>query len=501
MKRVSLHLLISLSLANLSFLPVWNELLSINSRPYYLGDGDYSRVSLAALLAASLLALVYWIGMMVGERLQRSSLRAWAERIFLISLLLPLNGLRTMVPQLSVPHMFHYFTRGVLVALAILVSAFIWLVFVKWHRMTSRAVSVAALIMSPFIIITSGRVLWNIAQFRNIPNQERSSEHLLHQSESPIRLLWFVFDETDQRLTFDERPVGVKIPNLDRLKKQSLYCTNVIAAGKETAEAMPSLITGKMVEEVEPRGPDELMLRFAAQQKYVPWSSERTVFSTARELGLCTAIIGWYHPYCRVLGQSLDDCFWVPFSFAGENTLLPLLTYDYQSIIPIVSSQLRYREHVSRYLKIKREAERVAVDPGLNVILVHWPIPHMPFIYNRNNGKYEWVPFQDGYFGNLELVDECIGDIRKKMEDRGLWDQTIVLMTSDHSWRNSMLYDSKVDARVPYLLKLPGMKRGLEYNKRFNAVVTRDLFEGFMRGDFKTVEQVTRWLDAKSGLQ
>src|SRR2546425_7901138 len=34
------------------------------------------------------------------------------------------------------------------------------------------------------------------------------------------------------------------------------------------------------------------------------------LFRRARALGYDTALIGWYHPYCRVLGSDLTRCYW-----------------------------------------------------------------------------------------------------------------------------------------------------------------------------------------------
>ena len=39
-----------------------------------------------------------------------------------------------------------------------------------------------------------------------------------------------------------------------------------------------------------------------------PWSAQPNVFSRAREIGGATALVGWYHPYCRVIGGDLTKC-------------------------------------------------------------------------------------------------------------------------------------------------------------------------------------------------
>src|SRR2546423_46880 len=37
------------------------------------------------------------------------------------------------------------------------------------------------------------------------------------------RVVWLMFDELDQRITFEARPPGLELPELDRLRRESLY--------------------------------------------------------------------------------------------------------------------------------------------------------------------------------------------------------------------------------------------------------------------------------------
>lgn len=498
-KRAVKNILISASLANLCFLPVWKILNSPSANPYYLADGDSIRIWLAAVLCVSLIALGYWIAFTIVGGLRRASIKTWAERLFLLSLIVPLNGIRDNLSGLNLPHLMHDFSRYTLICAALAFSMCACVVLVKWPRITSRVALAAALIMSPFCLITFARVLWNVRETVNLERRGTIIEANVRTHNSAVRIVWCIFDEMDQRLTFDERPSGVIIRNLDKLKNESIYATNAVSACRDTTEAMPSLTTGHIVAQTVARGPGELMLRYADRQEFVPWSAETTVFSTAQDLGYGTCIVGWYHPYCRVLGRSLTSCLWLPWAFAGRNhNTLSFMLYEWQSMIPVTAQWLRYREHLWRYLQIQEEAEKVVVDRKLNLILIHWPIPHMPYIYDGQAGRFSWVVPLNGYFGNIVLADRSLGAIRRKMEEAGLWDGSVIIVTADHFWRNSKLYDSREDGRVPFIIKIPGKMQSARFDRKFNTVVTRELLEGFLRKEFKTTAQVTGWLDAKS---
>jgi len=102
----------------------------------------------------------------------------------------------------------------------------------------------------------------------------------------------------------------------------------------------------------------------------------------------------------------------------------------------------------------------------------------------------------DGYFGNLVLADRALGELRASMETAGTWDNTAIIVSSDHHWHKSYLYDNQVNPRgVPFLLKLPDQSTGITYQNKFNTVLTRDLISELMSGEINDYQKVSQWLD------
>jgi len=81
------------------------------------------------------------------------------------------------------------------------------------------------------------------------------------------------------------------------------------------------------------------------------------------------------------------------------------------------------------------------------------------------------------------------------MEENGLWENTTVLITSDHQWRKSNRIDGKKDPRVPFILKLAGEKKGVIYEPSFNAVLTKDILLAVLRNQIVTNEDLVIWLN------
>ena len=124
------------------------------------------------------------------------------------------------------------------------------------------------------------------------------------------RVVWIIFDELSQTIAYGNRPPGLALPNFDRLKEGSFYASLAESPAVRTEISMPSLILGEPVLEASPQAPDDLRVRTASHPESLSWSSIRNVFDAARGLGFNTALVGWYHPYGRLLNRSLTRCYW-----------------------------------------------------------------------------------------------------------------------------------------------------------------------------------------------
>ncbi|HEY3175044.1 MAG TPA: sulfatase-like hydrolase/transferase [Candidatus Polarisedimenticolia bacterium] len=159
------------------------------------------------------------------------------------------------------------------------------------------------------------------------------------------------------------------------------------------------------------------------------------------------------------------------------------------------------------------EHERIAFPsfpyewPPASLILVHWPVPHLPHPVGLHNGSTSERngDYREEYFANLALSDRTLGELRRAMERAGLWERTVVLITSDHALRNEIWGDRARGAAmtaggrplplVPFLLKLPGQDRPLEYSGSFNTVLSHELILALLRGELSSPESALRWLD------
>jgi arylsulfatase A-like enzyme len=225
-------------------------------------------------------------------------------------------------------------------------------------------------------------------------------------------------------------------------------------------------------------------------------------------MGLNSGIAGTYLPYCRILNQSLSACEWSDMARqhnshdAGRPAAVPeIMVNEIRSLFEVnllspFGQSLATRKHAAGYDTLVSSGREMAVDPRLNLTLLHFPIPHWPYFYNRKTGKYDLEnSLKTGYFDALVLADGALGTLRRDLEDAGLWDSTTVLVSSDHSHRSAARgIDGKSNPRIPFLLKLAGQTTGVQFPAEFNTVLTKELLLSILKRQISTPQQAVEWL-------
>ncbi|HTB15357.1 MAG TPA: sulfatase-like hydrolase/transferase [Bryobacteraceae bacterium] len=477
-------LLAALSLANLSFIALWDGLLNYTpSQAFFMETppappqyaAAFANVILLGLLFFALIRLARWIAARYG-----------ATGFFLgslpILLLVVLPAAKSTVrllmdrlPDWNVP-----LIVGV-TALVVIVSAAVF------RQRFFTFASAALVTISPLILIEA---ILSIPHFRaaNLPGFARAPL-APRLPTSPPRIVWIVFDELDYRLAFPDRPSNVPMPEFDRLRRESLFAEQAFSPAPDTVPSVPSLITGKVLPN-DPSLEAELL-------------HDQTVFASAHAAGANVAIVGWHLPYCRLFAQDLAACSShnlenelseTGTSFARSLTveLESLVAYGYRSLLG-ESPRVKFR--LQTLQSMHADAVRNVADPSLNLVYLHLPVPHAPYLYDRFSKRYSGA---STYLDNLALADIYLGDLREAMTAAGLWDKTAVLVSSDHPNRMSMSVDGKADPRVPFLLKMPSQTSGSIYHPELRTVVTKPLLEAILSRKITTPDEAKIWLNAIS---
>ncbi len=495
-------LLFSVSLANLAMINVWGVLLYASAGDrYFLPEfGVYHH--LAALLL--LVALSAAIGSLRRAlRGGRSPLLAGTGQILVLAALLsPVEYLRESfgVTRTQALDAFRSLPAplelGVGLLAVVLAATAIW-----QRRLVARAVFVGVLILSPLALGNAVQTLWHALSADGL-HGDAIPQHAPRGpgAAAAVRVVWIVFDELDYRLAFEDRPAWIDLPEFDALRGESFFATHAIEASSETGTALSSLLLGRPVHTGVAAGATELMLRLdPGDAQAVSMRELPNFFTRVREMSLRLGIVGIYHPYCRLFPDVYAECVWEPFLPGGglrsaETFTGVLLSHAYK-LLPV----LYYRgEHIASAVRSVAAASAFAADPELDVVFIHLPIPHPPYIYDAAAGDFTLFNFSSSaYIEQLALADRALGEIRRAMEESGVWRSSALLVTSDHGWRFASLHGEPRDHRVPFLLKLAGEPVGFEYEARFPSWRAAKLLRGVLTGGVARPDEIAAWLDAR----
>lgn len=275
----------------------------------------------------------------------------------------------------------------------------------------------------------------------------------------PGRLVFLLYDELDVAY-LSRAGSGRVLPAFDRLRRESRSYTQAQSpvTVHSTHLAVPTLLTGNQVSSFDPTGRAEATVTFdgGAQAR---WSTTSDVLSDAARAGLRVGIAGWYFPYCRFfVATAAKACAWqsiTPFRpFVDGSSHLSRSAFEW---IRRLAPYGRRAAHVTMVKELGEAGLRIASDPAIDIAFVHLPIPHFPYFYNGATHSYglDMTTYED----NLVGADDYLSSVRQRMEDTGVWDATVFVVTSDHPFRGG--HGSPNNAAgggnfVPLMIRAPG---------------------------------------------
>ena len=499
---------------------MWNSLLAYTRSDTFCMKAPPSRAAYAAAMVNVVLVGALVLGAITVARRARRPWSQLAQGVVLAVALIPVYAfveiLTVYVPPIGDPLKNLLRAAGPAVipcGLALLAVTLVW------RHAIARLGAAVLLILFPFVPLTffnAARMMIgrDPAPFRDPPPAARLAGHA-----PPRRVLWMVFDEWDQSVAFSRRDPGLALPEFEAFRSRALYALNAYPPAGETGRSIPALVTGRLVKKVQPVDTNTVLLTFADQSAGVSWSTQPNVFSRARAAGFNTAVAGWSLAYCRALGRDLSACHWevlnLPSNSLGQSFPEILLNQNRNHFETQFRSlwgrSLSTTGHSRAYTAVLEQALRYIADPGLGLVMVHLPIPHPPYFYSRATRRFDLRrpfllgalrPFREGYPDALELADRSLATVRESMQRAGAWENTTILLSSDHSHRQSQIFTGlpERDHRVPFLLKLAGQNQGLVYEGEFNTVLSSELLLAVLNGEVSTAVEAAAWLDRRRSI-
>jgi hypothetical protein len=486
--------LFAISLANLFFIGTWFVML------YHVDHGYFNKTpvrwpSLLALAAnMTWFAAAVWLLMRVWRRTRNRWFRLGLHGLLALCLVPVAELVRTRVFSITDYQLWVFFTRPlVAVTGSLLAMLAVWL-----HARLARYVAIGVGMLWPLGLWTYLRLFLLCSGVMHLDQHDGPGKlcDLQPVDVTRPRVLWMIWDELDYRLPFEARPAGLPLPEFDRLRQECVWASNAYPPQSNTVTSVPALLSGVPVRTADVASHSDLRITGEAGETAL-WSELPSVFDGAKLAGVNCAVAGWYHPYDRVFGRSLAFCQWYPHEIF-EWTRSDSFSGSMQRQLYCLSGTffLRYL-HGRMCENLLRTSVELVTNKNYGLIYLHLPTPHAPGIYVPEKDKIGvWFqPKAQGYFNNIRLADRGFGDMRRAMESSGEWARTWVILSSDHSWRSSQVYDGKRDLRVPFAIRVPGETGELAYPRQLDTLATKDLVLAVLRGEITNRQGVIKFLD------
>ena len=399
----------------------------------------------------------------------------------------------------------------------------------RWTAGLERLIDISHTVLS-FLAITGVilfvqvlLVFWT-ARHLNTPQPAKPLRSLPAAGTPPrARVIWILLDELPESQIFDHRPEGVALPALDAMAAQSTVFTEVQPVEQFTERVMPALLVGQRSDNTRSAANGDVFLHHP-NGNWFPFDARQSIFADAQAAGYQTAVAGWHNPYCRMLGDTADRCFWTfrprltngmssGESFAA-NMVAPLQQLGGYGIaegaisaviglprIQIVDAQL----HIDDVRSLAAVSDTLLSDPRLNFLLLHLPAPHPTGIYNRR--RHQFVTSGGSFIDNLVLADDLLAHIRSVLQAQGEWDSDAIVVSGDHGWRVNMWrhlpgwttegerasHGGHVDLRPAMMVKLPQQNTSQQETTPVSLLSVHDLLDDLLHGTLQKPEDVLRF--------
>ncbi|HEX6273199.1 MAG TPA: sulfatase [Polyangiaceae bacterium] len=238
--------------------------------------------------------------------------------------------------------------------------------------------------------------------------------------KSPIVIL-LTFDAVGIDAANELRRAG-RWPNVEALARESVEFTQARSPAAGTRQTMGAIFTG----------------RYASQVQWV----DRKISSRTLRLTEPLARLGLRTIHLEVFDE------------IGSGAL-----GRFDREIRVRPGRKEQRRALSEDVLPRALEELDAAKGEPAFLFMHWLDPHAPYDSQGTEGSK-----RDAYLREVEACDTRFGELRRALEQRGLWERVILILASDHgeafgdhgiATHGNGLYESLL--RVPLFIRVPGV--------------------------------------------
>jgi hypothetical protein len=329
------------------------------------------------------------------------------------------------------------------------------------------------------------------------------------------QIVWILFDELSYKLAFEQPPPGVDLPNFRKLRSESVSFANVQASGFYTDRIIPSIISGKKIDEIRSDANRELLYLVPGENRWVRYDQNQSLFGLAHAAGWNSAVVGWFNPYCRIFPSVLDSCLWEP----GYLSLMLESVGASENKSALANARILVRAFLAAdfpteakdaatripvYQKLMTRASDLIRQREYDFVFIHLPAPHPPGFYNRKTHEFCAC---GNYIDNLQLADDSLGQLEEEIKHSPQAGQTTLIVSSDHSWRvpiwsawdswteeEQRVSQGVFDRRPAFLVHFPGQTSAIDIAEPEPELIEHDIVAAMLQNKLKSTGDLISFL-------
>jgi hypothetical protein len=458
----------------------------------WLGDGngiylsaDYRRIDLvvATTVAWAAAAAMSWAGLALLARGQHRPHARWLGGLLgalwlaaFVRCYSKMAGV-TLVDYVAATGIGHVGRYAIPVALVLPFAALL-LGLAARPRLVARTVSLLA--WAGLVVLPVGLMRMVQTPVGRVHDAPRASAPAPTTAER--RVVWVVMDEFDPGVAFDGRlgPSPV-LPHFKRLMGESLVARAAASPSNSTDLSIPSMLIGEATTGNRYGGPGRLAMQSAGGRS-IPFDIGHTVIGRIEGGPARASILGFYHPYCEVLpvatchsrGTAMGTGW-----FDGLANLLP------KKITGLPEPMTRITQEQLALLP------RYAGDATSRLTFIHLNVPHLPAEVAHARYGRKPAGASDDYKLNLRLADDALGVLRAGLDSAPAEQRQLLVMTSDHWYRNNGARQSVHPSLL--IVKLRHDSRALVMDQPVSLHHVAKLATEFLDGRLATHDDIRGW--------
>ncbi len=232
------------------------------------------------------------------------------------------------------------------------------------------------------------------------------------------RTVVLLLDEWDEQIS--EREGFFESPFMQELLSQSYRATQAVPAGLNTLVSVPGMLRGERFVKVNHGGVGYLVNvqgeRFDADSGHL--------FGDLAAAGVPTAVVGFYHDYCRLAPLARQCSSEVLHVFPGWWSAMNRPLRQVRELDDEDSAFMR--DWRASYRLLQARALAAARDPANRFVWMHLNVPHPPGVLNEG-ARHELL---GDYRSNLQAAARLIEQLVQALRAGG--EPTTLVLVSDH---------------------------------------------------------------------